>query len=106
MVDNAKSSIPDEVVDIEMHAKEGKEPPRGKHTYRIRVDREQYEVADQVLTGRAILALAGKTPPEDYMLSLKMHGGVVQPIALDEEIDLATPGIERFMTLPLDQTEG
>jgi len=52
------------------------------------------------------LQLAGKTPPEQYMLSQKLRGGQTRRIALDARVDFTTPGVERFMTLPLDQTEG
>ena len=36
----------------------------------------------------------------------KFRGGAVHPVGLDETVVFTTPGIERFMTLPLDQTEG
>jgi hypothetical protein len=40
------------------------------------------------------------------MITQKLRGGEVKKIGLDEEADFTTPGVERFMTLPLDQTEG
>ena len=39
-------------------------------------------------------------------ISQKLHGGQVKTIGLDEVADFTCPGVERFMTLPLDQTEG
>lgn len=93
-----------EVVDLEEHAKAGKKPPRAR-TYRIRIDREHHEVNAPGLTGRQILKLVGKTP-EGYLLSQKMRGGRVDPIAAEQYVDFTTPGVERFQTLALDPTEG
>lgn len=94
-----------EVIDIEEFSKANKPIPPGKH-YQIRVDNKRFVVDRQILTGREILVLAGKNPPERFQLNQKLRGGMVKRIALDEKIDLAAPGVERFMTVPLDQTEG
>ena len=37
---------------------------------------------------------------------LKVKEGPPLHIGADEKIDLRNPGVERFVTLPLDQTEG
>ena len=95
----------DDVVDLEQYAREGHRPPHASR-YRIRIDRQYYVAAAPSLTGRELLQLAGKTPPEQYMLSQKLRGGETKRIALDDRVDFTTPGVERFMTLPLDQTEG
>lgn len=94
-----------EIIDLEEFSKEGKRPPRKKR-YRIKVDRERFVVEVECMTGAEILTLAGKTPTEKYQLNQKLRGGVVVPIKKDEKVDFTTPGIERFMTIPLDQTEG
>jgi len=52
------------------------------------------------------LTLAGKTPVSSYMITQKLRGGQTHRIELDESADFTTLGVERFMTLPLDQTEG
>jgi hypothetical protein len=93
-----------EVVDLEAHAKAGKEPPRAR-SYRIRIDREYREVEAPGLTGRQILGLVGKAPV-GYLLSQKLHGGRVDAIGAEQYVDFTTPGIERFQTLALDPTEG
>jgi hypothetical protein len=36
----------------------------------------------------------------------RFAGGRAEKVDLDEVIDLRKPGVERFMTLPKDQTEG
>jgi hypothetical protein len=91
--------------DLEAAAKAGRVPRRAKR-YRLRVDREHFVVANPIITGREILTLAGKVPPERFLLTQKLSGGRAEKIDLDEVVDLRKPGVERFMTLPKDQTEG
>lgn len=95
----------DDIIDLEEYAKSGRKPPRARR-YRIRIDKEHYTVEVTAMTGRELLTLAGKTPVTGYMISQKMRGGEARKISLDEKADFTTPGVERFMTLPLDQTEG
>lgn len=95
-----------EELDIEEFSKvHGGKPPKAKR-YRIRIDREKYTVEVPEMTGRQILELAKKLPPENWLLNQKFKGGHVKPISLNEVVDFRTPGIERFMTLPKDQNEG
>jgi hypothetical protein len=97
----------DQVIDIEAYAKEGKKIPSGpKVQYQIRIDGTRYIISKQLLTGRELLQIAGKNPPEGYRLDQKLHGGATKKIGLDDIVDLAAAGVERFMTLPLDTTEG
>lgn len=91
-------------VDVEQFVKEGKPVPRARR-YRIRIDRESFVVSVPEMTGRAILALAGKTP-EQYLLSQRLRGGVVRLVGPDETVSFLGPGVERFMTMPKDATEG
>ncbi len=53
-----------------------------------------------------MLEIAGKLPPENYALYLKPKQGAPIRIELNSTVDLREPGKERFVTLPLDQTEG
>ncbi len=94
-----------EIIDLEEYSKAGKPIPAGKH-YKIKVDTQKIAVDKQILTGRELLVLAGKNPPERFQLNQKIRGGMVRKIGLEEKVDLAEPGVERFMTIPLDQTEG
>lgn len=94
-----------EIVDLEAFSREGRPVPKEKR-YRIKIDRDFYVVDKECMTGRELLVLAKKTPPEKYQLNLKLRGGKVEPISLDEQVCFTKPGIEKFMTLPLDQTEG
>jgi len=45
------------------------------------------------MTGHQLLELAGRC-------------GVMKEIGLNETVSFTTPGVEKFKTLPLDQTEG
>jgi hypothetical protein len=95
----------EEVIDIEEYAKGNRKPPLGKR-YRIRIDKQHYVVNVSAMTGRELLNLAGKVPATNYMISQKFRNGEAKKIGLDEKADFTTPGVERFMTLPLDQTDG
>jgi hypothetical protein len=95
----------EDVVDVEAHAKTGKPVPKAAR-YRIRVDKTVIVVDGPTITGSEILSKAGRVPPERYQLDQKMRDGSVKKIGLNDVVDLTTPGIERFITLPLDQTEG
>ncbi len=107
---NTITDTPDNVgeveeVDVEVYGKEGKAVPKAKR-YVIRIDKTRYTVSVSSMTGRELLVLAEKTPVERFMITQKLHGGQVKKIELDESVSFRAPGVERFMTLPLDQQEG
>jgi len=99
----SETQIVDEV-DIEEYAKSGRAVPTARR-YRIRIDKEQRVTDKPELTGREILALVGKTP-EHFILSQKLRGGQAKTIGPAEIVNLREPGVERFMTIPRDATEG
>jgi hypothetical protein len=102
-----KNKDMDQIIDVESYAKEGKNIPTGpKVKYQIRIDGERYIMDKQLVTGRELLLKAEKIPPEQYRLDQKLHGGATKKIGLSNVVDLAAPGVERFLTLPLDNTEG
>lgn len=84
--------------------KDGK--PEEKKHYVIMIDRNTYKVEQECMTGKEILTLAGKTPVERFQLNVRYKGGKVSKVGYDQVICFSEPGIEKFMTLPLDQTEG
>lgn len=94
-----------EIIDVAEHLAAEKEIPRG-HRYRIQIDRQFYVVDDECMTGRELLRLAGKTPPERWKLVQKFRFDRQETVELDEKVDLATCGVERFVTQPIDCTEG
>lgn len=93
------------IIDIASYTKEGKTVPPGQH-YIIMVDRQNYTVKQECMTGREILILAGKTPVERFQLNQRLKGGKVLKIGYDQVVCFTEPGVEKFMTIPLDQTEG
>ena len=98
-------TVHDDVIDIEDYSKSGKPVPLARK-YIIRIDKTKYEVTKPTITGRELLILAGKQPVERFAVYEKRKGGGTERIALDQAVDLRQPGLERFVTLPLDQTEG
>lgn len=94
-----------EEVDVETFGKQGKPPPPARK-YVIRIDKQKHLVDHPIVTGRQLLTLAGKNPPERFEIFQKLHGGQVRKIELDEQVNLAAPGIECFKTIPLEVTEG
>lgn len=97
-----------EEIEIEENTKKsnGTAKPPNASKYIIRVDKTKFTVEARGMTGSEILTLAGKTPADQYKLTQKMHGGAAKTIGLDDRVDFTEPGVERFMTLKLDQTEG
>jgi hypothetical protein len=97
--------ISSEYIDIEEYSKAEKEPPKGKK-YLIKIDKALYKVDQECMNGKEILEVAGKVPVERFQLNVKKKGGEVKKVNYDEKVCFSQPGIERFMTIPLDQTEG
>lgn len=72
--------------------------------YSIRIDKQQYVVDVEYMNGREILSLAGKTT-EKFLLRMKVKGSV-EAVAPDQVVNFQDPGLERFMTIPNEVTEG
>ena len=74
------------------------------YKYLIKVNREKYEVENEIVTGAEILKLV-KKDPETHRLRMFSKNGkiIIQP---SENINLTTCGVERFVVEPLDCTEG
>lgn len=89
---------------LQSESKSGK--AEEKTHYVIMIDRNTYKVEQGCMTGREILTLAVKTPVERFQLNVRYKGGKVSKVGYDQTICFSEPGIEKFMTLPLDQTEG
>lgn len=90
-------------IDLQAFAKEGKAvPPTGP--YRIRINRDFFEWPKPTISGTEILRLAQKDPAKNA--AYQFVRGKAQRVMPDEVVDLTAPGVERFETLPLDQTEG
>lgn len=98
-------AVLDDIIDLEDFAKRGERPPLARG-YRLKINGDPYVLHDPVVTGRAILTLAGLFPAENYTLRLKLAGERPRKVGLDECVDLRHPGLEKFKALPRDQTEG
>lgn len=95
----------EEIIDLEEYLKQGKHPPKGKK-YRVIIDRDKFIAPKEHMTGLELLILAGKNPPKHFQIRQKMKGGKFAKIDYDQVVDLAEPGIEKFTTIPIDQTDG
>lgn len=102
---NKDFTLDDSIIDIEWCAKCGHTPPKGRK-YRILIDRQQYVVDKECMTGKEILSLTGETPPDRFQLRQKFKDGRVITIKNDQVVCFTEPGIEKFKTLACDQTEG
>jgi hypothetical protein len=74
--------------------------------FKFTIDDRQLEWGKPSISGRVLKALAG-VPPETYDVYLEVSGGGQDVLIRDGDlIDLGKPGIERFITLIRDTTEG
>ena len=73
---------------------------------KIKIDGKMYEVDRASMTGKELLELAEKHPYTKYGISKRMKGNKLVSVEYDEEVDLSEPGLEKFVTLPYEQTEG
>tara|TARA_B100000614_G_C14521845_1_gene482922 strand:- start:586 stop:900 length:315 start_codon:yes stop_codon:yes gene_type:complete len=101
-----ESKIKDKnTIEIEVYSRDGKEVPKSQR-YKIRIDNEKYVVDQEEMSGSQLLALAGKNPIDQFAIFQRLKGGQTEKIEFNDVVSFLTPGVERFMTLPLDQTEG
>ncbi len=103
--DDGVEAVVDDVIDLEEYAKKGERPPLATG-YRIKINGEYFIVHNPVVSGAAILTLAGLLPAENFTLRVKRAGQKPERICLDDEVDLRERGVEKFKALPRDQTEG
>ena len=96
--------LPDELEDLEVCCKEGR-AARCVRRYRIRIDREPFVVNVTYMTGQQLLELAGKCDVGKWKVFQKLCGELKE-VGPNETVDFTKPGVEKFKTLPLDQTEG
>ncbi len=74
--------------------------------YALLVGKTRIKVREPEITGRRILELAEKTPPDKYTLRQVEHGGVLKVIGLNDVVDLRAPCIERFRAMPRTAQDG
>ena len=94
-----------EAVDVEECGKHERRPPRGNHTYRIRIDATKHLLESGTITGTQLLALVDKNY-HDGSLNKKLHGGRRLRVRSDEVIDLCVLSVERFETVRRQAQQG
>ena len=77
-----------------------------ENSYKIVIDRQEYIFKDECLSGRELLIRAGKIPPEKFQLNKKLRNGKIIKVNYYEWIHFTVSDFEKFITIPLDQTEG
>lgn len=88
---------------MEMSKAERKPHDKG---YKFKVRNQVYNSENRFITGREVLETAGLIPVTQYKLDLKLKGNIYREIGLDERVDLAEPGIEKFTYISRTQSEG
>lgn len=76
----------------------------GQKKFTFFIDKTKYETEQAVWTGAQLLQHAGKNP-QNYQIFLKKKGDL-EEIKPNQTVDLRGSGVDHFVTLPLDQTEG
>lgn len=94
----------EEIIEVEEYARAGKSVPKGRQ-YRIRADKDRFVIKQATITGSEILALVHKTP-QSHQLYQHVRGGQTRIVRPEEAVDLTAPGVERFTTLKIENTEG
>jgi hypothetical protein len=103
-MESNEAKVEVEIIEIELFVREGKPVPKKKH-YKIRIDNETKVVKQETITGAEILALVGKTP-QQYHLYQHFHRAQTKVIQPGDTVDLTAPGVERFTTMKIENTEG
>ncbi|MBN2571244.1 MAG: multiubiquitin domain-containing protein [Ignavibacteriales bacterium] len=65
--------------------------------YKFCIKHKEFVSNDKILKGKDILSIANLTPVEDYELLLYIDEKTLEPIQLEEEVDLSKPGTEHFI---------
>jgi len=91
-------------IDVAILVKAGLPVPTGSQ-YKIIIDGAPFITSNFGPTGREILAIAGKKS-ERFELIQKFTLGRTETIEANERVDLRICGVEKFVTIPLDQRNG
>jgi Multiubiquitin len=70
----------------------------------INVDGHDFPVRMHEATGRNVLEIAGKHPPDDYIVYLLGKDNVLQDLGLDRTVHLHDGKVERFLTFKSDRS--
>lgn len=95
----------DDSINLAECSRSGRKVPKGQKSYTIKIDKEDYRVEQQEMTGEQLLGLAGKKYDE-WSLNQKLLGGRRKPIEAEEIVDFSRQGIERFETVMRQAQQG
>ena len=96
----------DETYDLRAHGAERFVIFQTDRAFKFTIDDRQLEWGKPSISGRVLKALAG-VPTDTYDVYLEVRGGGQDVLVRDSDlIDLGKAGIERFITLIRDTTEG
>src|ERR1700761_7988766 len=68
--------------------------------FELTINGKSYRSEKPIINGKHILVLIGLQHSTDYEILMKLTDREFEPIELDEEVDLAKPGIEEFKVRP------
>jgi hypothetical protein len=94
-----------EYLDLEDHVANQKPIPKGCRHYRLRIDRHKHKWNSDRITGRDTLDLAGKVDFDKFQVNQHFRFNRVEQVQLDEIVDLAASGVERFVIVPATKAE-
>jgi Multiubiquitin len=91
--------LTEELVDLEELARNEHHVPHARR-YRIKVDQSYHEVHQPEISGEAILKLAGRIGDIVFEAFQHFRGGREERIGDHQIVNLRTPGVEKFTTVP------
>jgi hypothetical protein len=71
---------------------------------RINVDGNDFPVHEPVVSGRQVLEVAGKLPPDDFIVYWLGKDNVLQDLGLDRTVHIHEQHVERFLTFDNDRS--
>jgi hypothetical protein len=78
-------------------------PTHGDHLV-IKIDDQQFQIRDPIVTGRQVLEVAGKRPPDEYIVYWLGKKNVLQDLGLERSVHLHADAVERFLTFRSDRS--
>ena len=94
----------DEPIDVETLLKAGLPIPSSKK-YLVKIDGKKVIISQFGPTGKELLAAVNKDATK-FELIQKFTLGRTEKVEINERVDLRVCGVEKFVTIPLDQTNG
>lgn len=94
----------DEPIDVETLLKAGLPIP-SSNKYLVKIDGKKVIISQFGPTGKELLAAVNKDATK-FELIQKFTLGRTEKVEINERVDLRVCGVEKFVTIPLDQTNG